>query len=84
MCIYEEHPMAVQTNSNQFLSVQFRAVLQSWDAQTATEGLVFSSSMNQTFKHYLQGPSWEQQGHGSDVHHLHLGVETVYRVFYEA
>ena len=58
--------MAVRTDLNRFSSVQFRAVLQSWEWLNWTEGPVFfqfspvqlpvfSSSMNWTFKHYLNG-----------------------------
>ena len=43
--IYKGYHVAVRTNSNQFGLVRFKAVSQSQSARTATDGLVFCSSV---------------------------------------
>jgi hypothetical protein len=45
MRIYEEYTVAVRTDSDRFLSVQFGAVLPSQEARTATDGPTFCSSV---------------------------------------
>jgi hypothetical protein len=45
MHIYDEYTVAVRTDSNRFLSARFRAVLPFWEAQTATDGPTFCSSV---------------------------------------